>query len=76
MPFPADGPRVIEVNYFGAVDLSQHAYRQGFLDDRLLELIESRGLLAYLQRANPFAPRGRQWNSRRGWRQGHWKWWC
>lgn len=71
-----DGPRVIEVNHFGAVDLSQHAYRQGFLDDRLLELIESRGLLAYLQRANPFAPRGRQWNSRRGWRQGHWKWWC
>ncbi len=39
-----DGPKILEVNYFGDIDLPQHAYRRGFLDDKLIALMKSRGL--------------------------------
>jgi hypothetical protein len=45
----ADGPRILEVNAFGDIDLSQHAYRRGFLDAELLSLLRERGLEALLE---------------------------
>lgn len=40
----ADGPKVLEVSAFGDIDLSQHAYRRGFLDAEFPSLLRERGL--------------------------------
>lgn len=46
-----DGPRILEVNFFGDIDLPQHAYRKGFLDDKLIGLMNTRGLALALTHA-------------------------
>lgn len=68
-----DGPRILEANAFGDIDLSQHSYRAGFLDARFLHLMRSRGLdglLAASADSRKKSPR----NGRLGLRAHHWNW--
>jgi hypothetical protein len=69
----ADGPKVLEVNFFGDVDLSQHAYASGFLDEEFLELMRRRGLDGLLNGSNRGWLRSRK-NGRRARRAHHWNW--
>jgi hypothetical protein len=69
----ADGPKILEVNAFGDIDLSQHAYRRGFLDSELLALLRERGLDALLARPAHRRSRSAQ-NNRLGTRKHHWRW--
>lgn len=68
-----DGPRLLEVNGFGDIDLPQHAHRQGFLDDAFIALMRTRGLDALLQ-APPRPQRRSPENHRLGARRWHWRW--
>ena len=68
-----DGPKILEVNYFGDIDLSQHAHRQGFLDDRFMTLLRGRGLDALLYSAARTQQRS-PLNQRLGVRKHHWPW--
>jgi hypothetical protein len=54
----ADGPVLLEVNWFGDVDLPQHSYGRGFLEGELLDLLRERNLEPLLK--------GRYWRGRRG----------
>ncbi len=68
-----DGPKILEVNFMGDIDLPQHAHRRGFLDDEFLGLMHGRGLAELL--AGPKLARqqsGR--NGRFGRRRHHWAW--
>ncbi len=68
-----DGPKILEVNYFGDIDLSQHAHRQGFLDDPFMALLRGRrldGLLYSAARSQKRSPL----NQRLGSRKHHWPW--
>jgi len=64
------GPVLLEVNWFGDVDLSQHSYGRGFLERELLQLLRERNLEPLLKgrsarsRANS--------NGRYGRRKAHW----
>ncbi len=68
-----DGPKILEVNFFGDLDLSQHAHRQGFLDEQFLTLLRGRGLEGLVhggaenQRHDPK-------HQRQGRRKQHWNW--
>lgn len=68
-----DGPKILEINAFGDIDLSQHAYRIGFLDDPFLSLMRQRGLqtLLYLR---PGSKRRSAINNRLGVQRHHWPW--
>jgi hypothetical protein len=69
----ADGPKILEVNAFGDIDLAQHAYRKGFLDPDFLSLLRERGLEQLLyQRANGGLRSPK--NDRVGARKHHWRW--
>lgn len=68
-----DGPRILEVNSGGDIDLPQHAGRRGFIDDELMTLLAGRGLAALVdgpERAGERAPS----NDRVGRRKHHWPW--
>ncbi len=68
-----DGPRILEVNFFGDIDLSQHAYRQGFLDPAFVALLRERGLDGLLR--GPAGEREQSpKNGRWGRRSHHWDW--
>jgi hypothetical protein len=69
----ANGPKILEVNAFGDIDLSQHAYRRGFLDAELLALLRERGLDVLLARPAHRRSRSAQ-NNRLGARKHHWRW--
>ena len=69
-----DGPKILEVNEVGDIDLSQHAYRRGFLDDDFLILMRGRGLERLLSRTAGHWQRGKK-NGRLGKRKRHWPWW-
>ena len=70
----ADGPKILEVNAFGDIDLSQHAYRRGFHDEEFLSLLRERRLEALLK--GPANRRARSpTNNRLGARKHHWHWW-
>jgi hypothetical protein len=69
----ADAPKLLEVNFFGDVDLSQHAYARGFLDEEFIALLRRRGLDGLLKGTN------RRWlrsskNGRYARRAHHWDW--
>ncbi len=68
-----DGPKILEVNQFGDIDLSQHAYRQGFLDDAMRGLLQGRQLDALLSGASEKSNQSKK-NSRFGRRTHHWRW--
>lgn len=68
-----DGPRILEINFFGDLDLSQHAFDQGFLDATLHRLLAERGIEHLLK------PGPRRWGrsprtGRVGRRNLHWSW--
>ena len=69
----ADGPIILEVNGFGDIDLSQHAYRQGFFDDRLMALLRERRLDALMSSPANLSSRSDK-NHRLGARKHHWPW--
>lgn len=69
----ADGPRILEVNAFGDVDLPEHASRQGFFGTAFMDALRERGLADLLHETG-----GRRQVSRRNHRVGvkahHWPW--
>lgn len=69
----ADGPKLLEVNFFGDIDLSQHAYASGFLDEKFLELLRRRGLDGLLNGSNRSLRRPGK-NGRHARRARHWNW--
>lgn len=69
-----DGPRLLEVNSFGDIDLSQHAFRKGFIDAEFIAYMRSRQLDQFL-----FGPGGKRRRSKISDRVGnrrklHWNW--
>jgi hypothetical protein len=67
-----DGPRLLEVNPMGDLDLSQHSHARGFIDDQFLTLLRERGLDDLLSGGTAIwrkSPTGR-W----GRRKQHWAW--
>ncbi len=68
-----EGPRILEVNFFGDIDLSQHASRRGFLDPEFLRLMRDRGLDHLLSSAAHRWLRSKR-NGRLGRRKHHWSW--
>ncbi len=68
-----DGPKILEVNFFGDIDLSQHASRRGFLDPHFLGLMRDRGLEGLLSSAPRRWMRSKR-NGRLGRRKHHWTW--
>ncbi|MBX7200998.1 MAG: hypothetical protein K1X51_16630 [Rhodospirillaceae bacterium] len=69
----ADGPKVLEINAFGDADLSQHAYRVGFLDNTFISLMRERGLDQLLTMPPNNSIQSKT-NNRFGIRKHHWKW--
>lgn len=69
----ADGPKILEVNYFGDIDLSQHAHRKGFLDETFMALLRSRNLDGLLLGSSEGNNRSAK-NERLGRRKHHWHW--
>lgn len=67
------GPKILEVNFFGDVDLPQHAYRQGFLDAHFMRLMEARGLAGLLSTGPKRRLKSKR-NGRLGIRSHHWPW--
>lgn len=68
-----DGPRILEVNAFGDIDLSQHAYRCGFLDAQFIRWMSERGLASLLSGSRQSRSRSPT-NQRLGTRRHHWPW--
>jgi hypothetical protein len=68
-----DGPKILEVNYFGDLDLPQHACREGFLDERFIGLMRDRGLDQLLIGNGRSSMKSRK-NNRVGLRKHHWAW--
>lgn len=68
-----DGPKILEINYFGDLDLPQHASRVGFLDDRFMGFMRSRGLDQLLT-GNGHSAKKSNVNGRLGLRKDHWHW--
>lgn len=68
-----DGPKLLEVNVFGDLDLSQHSLRLGFLSERFMALMADRDLADLVS----FSTENRKispLNHRIGQRKHHWKW--
>ncbi len=68
-----DGPKILEINAFGDIDLSQHAYRTAFIDDSFVSLLKSRQL-DNLLKANAKESNKSPLNNRKGIRRHHWQW--
>lgn len=68
-----DGPKILEVNFMGDIDLPQHAHRRGFLDDEFLGLMRDRGLAGLLN-GPTLARQQSSRNGRFGRRHHHWAW--
>jgi hypothetical protein len=68
-----DGPRLLEVNHIGDIDLSQHSHARGFLDDQFLAMLREGGLDQLLYGSSGGwrkSPR----TGRFGRRKLHWSW--
>ena len=68
-----DGPKILEVNYFGDIDLPQRAYNLGFMDEAFMSLMRSRKLDQLLYGGSGDKQRSEK-NGRFGRRKHHWKW--
>lgn len=64
------GPVLLEVNWFGDVDLPQQSLRRGFLDASLRTLMRQRGIEPFL--FGKGRPTYRNDKGRLGWRGSHW----
>lgn len=69
----ADGPKILEVNAFGDIDLSQHAYRKSFFDEDFLSCLKDRGLDQLLHSSRGKGQRSKK-NNRVGVKRHHWLW--
>ena len=68
-----DGPKILEINFFGDIDLPQRAYGRGFMDETFLSLMRDRGLDRLL--SGPSRSRQQSEKTGRfGRRKHHWKW--
>jgi hypothetical protein len=68
-----DGPRLLEVNPIGDMDLSQHSHARGFLDEQFLMLMRELGLEELLYGGRAIwhrSPKTGRW----GRRKLHWAW--
>jgi hypothetical protein len=68
-----DGPKILEVNFFGDVGISQYAYNRGFLDEEFIGLLRELELCHLLQGGSKYWQRQKS-NGRFGRRKAHWKW--
>jgi len=68
-----EGPRILEINFFGDIDLPQRAYHLGFMDEVFLSLMRERGLDALLSGSPDHRQRSRA-TGRMGRLKHHWKW--
>jgi hypothetical protein len=68
-----DGPKLLEVNPIGDLDLSQHAHAVGFVDEGFLALLRERGLEEYIYGGRRFWVRSPK-TGRYGRRHLHWAW--
>jgi Sugar-transfer associated ATP-grasp len=68
-----DGPKILEVNAFGDIDLSQHAYRSGFFDEDFIACMRDRGLAELLNKSRGSGSRSKS-NNRIGLKKHHWQW--
>ncbi|WP_374437331.1 sugar-transfer associated ATP-grasp domain-containing protein [Inhella sp.] len=68
-----DGPKILEVNTFGDVDLSQHAYRRSFFDEEFMSCLQSRHLGDFLF-SQADQHKVSKANNRKGARRRHWRW--
>ena len=68
-----DGPKILEINFFGDIDLPQRAYGKGFVDDFFLGLMRDRGLDHLLFGISGKGRRSEK-TGRIGLRKHHWKW--
>jgi hypothetical protein len=69
----ADGPKLLEVNFMGDIDLSQHSHRRGFLDSEFIRLMNGCGLEELLKGPS-LAWQQSSRNGRYGRRRRHWVW--
>ena len=67
-----DGPKILEVNYFGDVDLSQYSHKRGFADSEFVGLMRELGLYHLMYGGSRDWQRSR--SSRFGRRRAHWRW--
>lgn len=65
-----EGPVLLEVNWFGAVRMPQHAYGRGFLEGEILDLLRERNLEPLLR--GRYARSRACANDRFGRRKAHW----
>jgi len=68
-----DGPKILEVNAFGDIDLSQHAYRSSFFDEDFIACLRDRGLAELLDKSSGKGTRSKL-NNRVGVQKHHWQW--
>ena len=68
-----DGPRLLEVNPIGDIDLSQHSHARGFIDDQFLSLMRERGLEHLLYGGRAIWQKSAR-TGRWGRRKLHWAW--
>jgi hypothetical protein len=68
-----DGPRLLEVNAIGDIDLSQHSHACGFLDEPFLSLLRERDLEELLYGGKAIWRRSHK-TGRWGRRKLHWAW--
>jgi hypothetical protein len=68
-----DGPKILEVNVFGDIDLSQHAYRESFFDDVFMTALRERTLDNLLHKKSGKQIRS-PINGRVGVKKHHWLW--
>ncbi|MES2264386.1 MAG: sugar-transfer associated ATP-grasp domain-containing protein [Pseudomonadota bacterium] len=69
-----DGPKILEVNACGDIDLSQHACRSSFFDETFMALMKERQLAALLTVVNSGGSKKSSLNHRTGIRKHHWQW--
>lgn len=68
-----EGPRILEVNMLGDVDLSQYSHRRGFMDDEFIVMMQDLGFYHLLFGGSKNWQRQKN-NGRFGRRRSHWKW--
>lgn len=67
------GPVILEINSFGSVSFLQRAYREGFANDRLLELLRRRAASGMLD-PDMFRMDRLDWRRKYGFLRRYWMW--
>jgi hypothetical protein len=68
-----DGPRLLEVDGIGDIDLPQHSHARGFIDEEFLAMLRERGLEELLYGGRAIWRKSRK-TGRWGRRKLHWAW--